>query len=117
MTRALVTGGAGFIGSHLVDLLLSNGKEVTVLDDLSTGRRANLAHLDESRYRFVEGSAADPIAVTQAMEDCRTVFHLAALADMPAASGCALGFDRLVMLLLGAPHIGEVQWTPTARLA
>ena len=82
MTRALVTGGAGFIGSHLVDLLLSSGKDVTVLDDLSTGRRANLAHLDESRYRFIEGSAADPMAVTQAMEDCTTVFHLAALADI-----------------------------------
>jgi UDP-glucose 4-epimerase len=82
VTRALVTGGAGFIGSHLVDLLLTSGHEVTVLDDLSTGRRANLEHHREVDYRFVEGSAADPSAVTDAMAGCERVFHLAALADI-----------------------------------
>jgi UDP-glucose 4-epimerase len=82
VTRALVTGGAGFIGSHLVDLLLASGNEVTVLDDLSTGRRANLEHHREADYRFVEGSATDPAAVTEAMAGCERVFHLAALADI-----------------------------------
>ena len=53
-----------------------------MLDNLSTGRRANLAHIDGSSYRFVEGSAADPRAVGAALEGAETVFHLAALADI-----------------------------------
>ncbi len=82
MTRVLVTGGAGFIGSHLVDLLLDAGYEVTVLDDLSTGRRTNVEHRSEADFRFVEGSAADPVAVSRAIAGCERVFHLAALADI-----------------------------------
>jgi len=56
--RALVTGGAGFIGSNLVDALLRRGDEVTVLDDLSTGRRANLDGAIAAGARLVEGSVA-----------------------------------------------------------
>jgi UDP-glucose 4-epimerase len=76
--RVLVTGGAGFIGSHLTDYLIGRGLQVTVLDDLSTGCVANLA--DATRHgdvRFVEGSVLDQAALTDALKDCGTVFHLA----------------------------------------
>jgi UDP-glucose 4-epimerase len=77
--RVLVTGGAGFIGSHLVEALLARGDEVTVLDDLSTGRRENLAAVEgEPRLRFVRGDVRDPEAVREAAEGCAAVHHLAA---------------------------------------
>lgn len=78
MERSLVTGGAGFIGSHLVDALVASGQTVRVLDDLSTGHRANLAGAAE-RIEMVEGSVTDERAVKAAVEGCRTVYHLAAL--------------------------------------
>ena len=78
--RALVTGGAGFIGSHLVDALLASGWEVIVLDDLSTGRRENLAHLDgEPRLRLVVGDVCDADLVESLLSKCRVVYHLAAV--------------------------------------
>ncbi len=81
--RSLVTGGCGFIGSHLVDLLLSEGHDVVVLDNMSTGRRANLDHVaDNPALRIVEGSVTDASTVITAMADCDFVFHLAALADI-----------------------------------
>lgn len=77
--KALVTGGAGFIGSHLAEHLLAEGHFVTVLDDLSTGRYENLAHLmDHPRMRFELGSVLDHEAVERAMEGADSVFHLAA---------------------------------------
>lgn len=79
MLKALVTGGAGFIGSHLTDALLARGDEVVVLDDLSTGSRDNLAHLaKEPRLRFVEGSVLDQELVERLVGGCNVVFHLAA---------------------------------------
>jgi UDP-glucose 4-epimerase len=72
---ALVTGGAGFIGSHLVDALLARGDRVRVLDDLSTGRRENLA----ADAELVEGSVADDAAVARAVQGVEVVFHLGAL--------------------------------------
>ena len=75
MPHALVTGGAGFIGSNLVDLLLEQGDNVTVLDNLSSGHRENLAALDVA---FVEGDIRDPDAVDSAMAGVDVVFHLAA---------------------------------------
>ncbi|TDQ50790.1 NAD-dependent epimerase/dehydratase family protein [Actinorugispora endophytica] len=78
--RALVTGGAGFIGSHLVEYLLALGHEVVVLDDLSTGARANLVHaLRDPRTSFVHGSVLDSGVLRTAMTGCDTVFHLASL--------------------------------------
>jgi UDP-glucose 4-epimerase len=77
----LVTGGAGFIGSHLVDGLVRGGKAVRVLDDFSTGLRANLAH-HGSRVELVEGSVTDPSAVAKAVRGARYVFHLGALASV-----------------------------------
>lgn len=77
--RALLTGGAGLIGSHLAELLVARGDEVVVLDDLSTGRRENLRDAERSgRLRFVEGSVCDAEAVRRAVEGCAQVFHLAA---------------------------------------
>jgi UDP-glucose 4-epimerase len=77
-SRVLVTGGAGFIGSHTVHALLAAGRAVTVLDDFSTGRRQNL---DGCRgdLQLVEGSVADATAVARAMAGVTGVVHLAAL--------------------------------------
>lgn len=76
--RVLVTGGAGFIGSHLVDRLVADGWAVTVLDDFSTGERRNLTDAQAAgEVRVVEGSILDRAAVADAMEGCDTVFHLA----------------------------------------
>lgn len=78
--RTLVTGGAGFIGSHLVDGLLSGGDQVIVLDDLSTGSRANLSRQgDNSRLEFIEADVRDAAAVGAAVRRCDRVFHLAAM--------------------------------------
>lgn len=75
----LVTGGAGFIGSHLVDALLARGDRVVVLDNLSTGRRDNLAQqAGNARLTFIEGTITDPAEVTRAVRGCELVFHLAA---------------------------------------
>ena len=75
----LVTGGAGFIGSHLVDALLSRGHRVTALDVLSTGRLTNLdaASLHPS-FRFVQGSVLDELVVDDLVHDCDVVVHMAA---------------------------------------
>lgn len=71
---ALVTGGAGFIGSHLADALVASGARVRVLDNLSTGRRANV----HESVELVEGSITDAGTVRVAVDGCDTVFHLAA---------------------------------------
>jgi UDP-glucose 4-epimerase len=81
--RALVTGGAGFIGSHLVDRLLADGREVTVIDDFSTGRPQNLAHIaPEAPLRVVRADVADGDAIRPHFEGVQEVYHLAALADI-----------------------------------
>jgi nucleoside-diphosphate-sugar epimerase len=78
MTRTLVTGGAGFIGSHLVERLVRDGHDVVVLDDLSLGRRENLAHL-VGRFEFLEGSILDVASMRRELAGVTRVFHLAAL--------------------------------------
>ena len=85
MTRsplALVTGGAGFIGSHLVEALLGEGYRVRVVDDLATGRRANLAQV-EGLYEWIEGSVADFAVCQRATEGVDYVFHQAAIPSVP----------------------------------
>jgi UDP-glucose 4-epimerase len=75
----LVTGGAGFIGSHLVEALLQQGHQVVAFDNLATGRLRNLDHLlDNANLRFVQGSVLDELAVDELMHACDSVIHLAA---------------------------------------
>jgi nucleoside-diphosphate-sugar epimerase len=78
----LVTGGAGFIGSHIVRRLLADGRTVRVLDDLSTGKRANIAEV-ESQIEFINGDICDVATVARAMDGVEVVFHLAARASVP----------------------------------
>ena len=79
---ALVTGGAGFIGSHLVDELVKHGCRVTVLDDLSSGRIDNLAEVS-TKIEFIQGDIRDIDIVHRAVKGCETVFHLAAIVSVP----------------------------------
>jgi UDP-glucose 4-epimerase len=77
--RALVTGGAGFIGSHLSGLLLDGGWEVFALDDLSTGEEANILHLREREgFHLVVDSVLSPSVVSELVHRCDVVYHLAA---------------------------------------
>ena len=79
MTQALITGGAGFIGSHLAEQLLQANHDVTLLDNLSTGRYENIAHLDgHPRLRFVVGTILNESLVDKLVERSDVVFHLAA---------------------------------------
>src|SRR3954462_7334540 len=76
---ALITGGAGFIGSHLSELLLAEGWEVFVLDDLSTGAERNVAHLRARRdFHLVVDSVLKTSVVNELVHRCDVVFHLAA---------------------------------------
>jgi UDP-glucose 4-epimerase len=77
--KTLITGGAGFIGSHLSELLLREGEEVFVLDDLSTGSLANVAHLrDDPRFHLVVDSVLHPAVVNELVHKVDVVYHLAA---------------------------------------
>lgn len=80
MRRVLVTGGAGFIGSHLCEALLERGDEVFVLDDLSTGRPENIAHLhDHAAFHFVAGSILNVSQLEPLVRKADVIFHLAAV--------------------------------------
>ena len=77
--HALITGGAGFIGSHLAEALLKRGDAVTALDNLSTGRYENVAHLpQEGRFQLVVGSILNETLMDKYVERCDVIFHLAA---------------------------------------
>ncbi len=82
MTLHLVTGGAGFVGSHIAEGLAERGDTVRVLDNLSTGFRENLAAI-EDRVEWIEGDITDTAVVKQAVDGVDTVFHQAALASVP----------------------------------
>ncbi|MEX2287126.1 MAG: SDR family oxidoreductase [Planctomycetaceae bacterium] len=82
MNHYLVTGGAGFIGSHLTARLVRDGAKVRVLDNFSTGKHENLAGLEDS-IEVIEGSVADAALVERAVEGVDVVFHQAALASVP----------------------------------
>lgn len=75
--RALITGGAGFIGSHLADALISRGDSVSILDNMSTGSMANIAHL-QGKIEIHEGDIRDKSLVEKLIENSDTVFHMAA---------------------------------------
>ena len=103
MSTCLVTGGAGFIGSHLVEALTAAGRTVRVLDDLSTGLAENLAHIAPAP-ELLRGRVTDPDAAARAVAGCDTVFHLAALASVaksvedPLASHAACATGTLTVL-------------------
>ncbi len=82
MSRVLVTGGAGFIGSHLVDSLIEEN-EVVVLDDLSGGFKSNIeSHVEKDNFRFIEGSITSDEDLKRALENIDVVFHFAAQPDV-----------------------------------
>lgn len=103
MAKYLVTGGAGFIGSHLATALVERGDQVRVLDNLSTGSLKNLEHL-QGRYELLEGDLTDAACVARAVKGVDVVFHHAALASVPQSvarplethAACATG---TIMLL------------------
>ena len=83
--KVFITGGAGFIGSHLCDALVAEGKDVTILDNLSTGSKKNIAHL-EGKIKVIQGDIRDQTLVESLVEDCELVLHMAA----------ALGVDNIL---------------------
>ncbi len=109
MALYLVTGGAGFIGSHLTDALLANGHEVRVVDDLSTGKRANL----DPRCSLLVGDVADAALMQQAAEGVAGIFHLAAIASVQRSNEDWVGTHRTnltgtITVLDAARHAGRV---------
>ena len=81
--RILVTGGAGFIGSHLIDELAKSAKSVVVLDNLSTGNMANVSRLSEkTNFTFMHGDLLVPDDIKIAIKDYTSIFHLAGYADV-----------------------------------
>jgi UDP-glucose 4-epimerase len=93
MSTVLVTGGAGFIGSHLVEALLERRRTVRVLDNFSTGDPANLFAVRD-RVEVIDGDVADPETVRQAVRGCEVVFHQAALASVPRSVANPLATHR-----------------------
>jgi UDP-glucose 4-epimerase len=109
--RYLITGGAGFIGSHLADALVARGDSVLVLDDLSTGRVENLADaLSSGRAEFVEGSVCDIELVEECLESTDACFHLA------SAVGVKLIVERSVESLAKSVRGTQVVTEGASRL-
>jgi UDP-glucose 4-epimerase len=110
LRTVLITGGAGFIGSHLADRLVAHGDRVVVVDDLSTGRRANVAQLmSHPRFRLIVASAADREPMDRLVRACDTVVHLA------AAVGVQLIRKRRLSSLLANLGCGPVLFEAAAR--
>ena len=113
----LITGGAGFIGSHLAEALLEQGYGVHVIDDLSTGSRSNL---DEIDVRLVEGSILDDAALDDAIEGADAVVHLAALGSVPRSVANPLASHHAnatgtVMVLEAARRHGNLHTIVASR--
>ncbi len=111
-TQHLVTGGAGFIGSHLVEALVERGQRVRVLDDFSTGRWDNLRTV-AGEIEVVEGNVADPHIASHAVAGCNYVFHLAAISSVQASLEDPQGTHRVnaggTWNVLNAAREAEVQ--------
>src|ERR1700733_12472094 len=104
MSKVLVTGGAGFIGSHLCEVLLKEGKEVFVLDDLSTGRLENIAHLQEhDAFHFIEGSILDFPLLESLVKKADSIFHLAAMVGVQRI--IEMPVDSIEINVLGSHNI------------
>ena len=91
MARYLVTGGAGFIGSHVVDALVAKGHQVRVLDDLSSGRLENLAGVND-RIEFLEGDIRDRAMIAKAMQGVERIIHEAAWRSVPKSMSNPVGY-------------------------
>jgi len=94
VARCVVTGGAGFIGSHIVRRLLADGHEACVVDDLSTGHRENLAEVADS-IELLDGSVCDRALLLRAMEGAQWVFHQAALASVQRSVDDPVASNRI----------------------
>jgi len=98
-SKVLITGGAGFIGSHLVDRLLREGFEVTVLDDFSAGKMQNISSHESSRqFHLVRGDVRDVNLINRVVEDVDAVFHEAALIDVALSVENPLLFNDVNVL-------------------
>jgi UDP-glucose 4-epimerase len=105
--KAIVTGGAGFIGSHLAEELVGRGYQVTILDDLSTGKRENIEPaLSRENVEFIEGSITDLPLLQRLFQDANYVFHLAAVPSVPRSIDSPL-----------ASHEGNITGTLNVLLA
>jgi UDP-glucose 4-epimerase len=102
--RYLVTGGAGFIGSHIATALVARGDQVRVFDNLSSGSRENLAHLGD-KVELVEGDLLDPTAIAQTVAGIDIIFHEAALASVPRSVEAPL--DTHAVCVTGTLHLLE----------
>ena len=113
MRTYLVTGGAGFIGSHVVDRLVQSGATVRVVDDLSTGRRSNLAQHEVSAIEFVEADLAAPGVADRAVDGMDCVLHLAAMPSVLRSVRDPVTSHRAnvdaTLLLLEAARAARVQ--------
>ena len=108
--RYLLTGGAGFIGSHLTDALVARGDSVVIIDNLSTGRLSNLEHaLESDLVTFVEGSVLDPDIVDDAVRSVNVVIHLA------SAVGVQLVVDQPLQSLLTNVRGADITLAAAAR--
>lgn len=110
MALCLVTGGAGFIGSHLVEALLARGDRVRILDNLSSGRPANLAQVN-GQVELIEGDIRDPAAAQEAVRGVDCIFHLAALVSVPHSMADPLAAETInaqgtLTLLMAARQAG-----------
>ncbi len=93
--RAVVTGGAGFIGSHLVEALVSRGYQVTIIDDLSTGQKQNVGKLLGDKVHLIQASVTDPSLLTKLFQNIDYVFHLAALPSVPRSIDAPLASHQV----------------------
>lgn len=110
MEKALVTGGAGFIGSNIVEMLVEQGVDVVVLDDLYLGTEDNLSEVRD-QIKFIEGSVLDIEAVEEAVEFCDVVFHQAARSSSPmhkedSAEGARVNVEGFVNVCEAAVNAG-----------
>ncbi len=109
--RYLVTGGAGFIGSHVVDALVKSGETVRVVDNLSTGHRDNLSQHSSSAVEFVEADLADAAVATRAVKGVDYVIHIAAIPSVPRSvkdpvTSHRANVDATILLLNAARQAG-----------